>query len=121
MNRLGIAAASTGLAAVALGAFGAHMLGTSLSSEARGWWETATHYALPHAAVALAIALNGARGQLRRRGWAFVIGTVIFAASLYALALGAPRWFGAITPLGGLSLLVGWALTISGFWTQSDR
>ena len=49
-----------------------------------------------------------------------VVGAVIFAGTLYAMALGAPRWFGAITPIGGVSLLAGWALTALGSLRRSD-
>ena len=109
MNRLGIFAALTGFLAVALGAFGAHALDGQLTPEGLDWWHTATLYALPHAAPALAISLHAKTGLVRKAGWAFVFGTIVFAGSLYAMALGAPRWFGAITPIGGISYLVGWA------------
>ncbi len=114
MNRLVAAAGILGFLTVALGAFGAHALAGRLSGDAQNWWHTATLYAVPHAAAALAAGLatqeGGQRSLLRTGGWAFVIGSVIFASSLYAMALGAPRWMGAITPLGGISLLVGWIL-----------
>ncbi len=115
MNRLALAASVTGFTAVALGAFGAHALDGRLSVEAQGWWETATFYGLVHAAVALALALS-ADGRFARAGWAFVAGAALFSGSLYAMALmslggGAPRILGAVTPLGGLFFLAGWALT----------
>lgn len=106
MNRLVIAAASLGFCGVAFGAFGAHALDAQLTDEARGWWTTATTYLLPHAATALAAGLSG---RARLGGWLLVMGATIFAGSLYAMSLGAPRWFGAITPIGGLGLLAGWA------------
>ena len=109
MNRLGIFAALTGFLAVALGAFGAHALDDQLTPEGLDWWHTATLYALPHAAAALAISLHAKTGLVRKAGWAFVFGTIVFAGSLYAMAHDAPRWFGAITPSGGISYLVGWA------------
>lgn len=104
------AAALVGFLAVALGAFGAHALDSTLTAQGHEWWNTATIYALPHAAAALAIALSGRGGLVRAGGWAMVVGAVIFAGTLYALALGAPSWTGAITPIGGLSFLAGWAL-----------
>ncbi|MEO0981137.1 MAG: DUF423 domain-containing protein [Pseudomonadota bacterium] len=110
MNRLALAASVLGFAAVALGAFGAHALDGRLSGEATGWWETATLYALVHAAAALALGFGASAPGARRAGWAFLFGTLVFAGSLYAMALGAPRWFGAITPIGGLGFLAGWAL-----------
>ena len=108
MNRLVLAAAVLGFAGVGLGAFGAHALDAQLTDESRGWWDTATLYVLPHAAAALAAGLSERGGRTALGGWLFVTGAVIFAGSLYAMSLGAPRWFGAITPIGGLSLLAGW-------------
>jgi uncharacterized membrane protein YgdD (TMEM256/DUF423 family) len=108
MNRLAAAAALFGFFGVALGAFGAHALDAGFSPEARGWWDTATAYLLPHAAAALAIGLSGRGGRVRLGGWLFVGGAIVFAGTLYAMALGAPRWLGAVTPVGGLCLLGGW-------------
>lgn len=106
--------AMLGFLAVALGAFGAHGLEGKLDSKAMEWWQTATLYALVHAAVITALGLTKragfAVGDLA--GLAMIVGTIVFAGSLYAMALGAPRWFGAITPLGGVSLLIGWGLLI---------
>lgn len=110
MNRLIPAAALLGFLSVALGAFGAHALEGVLTAEGEGWWQTATLYGLTHAGVALAAGLSGRGGKIAAGGWVIVVGAVIFAGTLYAMALGAPRWFGAITPLGGLSLLAGWSL-----------
>ena len=100
-----------GFLSVALGAFGAHGLEDRLSAEAKDWWATATLYALVHAAAALGVALTplAARPPVSA-GWAFLVGVLIFSGSLYAMALGAPTGFGAITPIGGLSFLAGWAL-----------
>jgi uncharacterized membrane protein YgdD (TMEM256/DUF423 family) len=114
MNRLGLFAALTGFLAVAFGAFGAHALEGHLTADGLDWWHTATLYALPHAAAALAISLHAKAGLIRKAGWAFVVGTIVFAGSLYAMALGAPRWFGAITPIGGVSYLAGWGLCALG-------
>lgn len=104
MNRP-VTAGLLGAIAIALGAFGAHGLKERLTliPEASGWWETATFYLLTHAVAIGAIA---GRSALPARLW--VMGSVIFAGTLYALALGAPRWFGAITPIGGLWLIAGW-------------
>jgi len=108
------AAALLGFLAVALGAFGAHGLEGRLSPEATGWWETATLYAMVHAVAALAVSLSGRGGLTAWGGWAFILGAVIFAGTLYAMALGAPRWFGAITPIGGVLMLAGWGLVAFG-------
>lgn len=103
-----------GFVGVALGAFGAHGLQGRLTADGKGWWETATLYALVHAAVITAAGIGKRAGVAGMDGaaLAFFIGVLIFSGSLYAMALGAPRWFGAITPIGGLSLLIGWALLI---------
>jgi len=119
MTRLIAAAGTAGFVGVALGAFGAHALEARLSPEAQGWWETATFYALTHDVAALGVALSG-RAALARAGWAFIIGAVIFAGSLYAMALGAPRLFGAITPLGGLCFLAGWGLIAAAGLRQTE-
>ena len=106
MNRL-VTAGLLGAIAIALGAFGAHGLKDRLAliSDAAGWWQTATFYLLTHAVVIGAIS---ARSVWPARLWA--VGSVIFAGTLYAMALGAPRWFGAITPIGGSFLIAGWVL-----------
>lgn len=114
MSPLLIAAGLAGFLSVAFGAFGAHALEGRLSHEGADWWATATLYALAHSAAALALALahrHGARG-MASAGWAFVIGTTIFAGTLYSMALGAPRWLGAVTPVGGVTLLIGWGLVV---------
>jgi uncharacterized membrane protein YgdD (TMEM256/DUF423 family) len=106
MNRL-VTAGLLGVIAIALGAFGAHGLKVRLAliPEAAGWWQTATFYLLTHV---VAIGAIVGRSAWPARLWA--IGSVIFAGTLYAMALGAPRWFGAITPIGGSLLIAGWVL-----------
>jgi uncharacterized membrane protein YgdD (TMEM256/DUF423 family) len=103
-------ASALGFFGVALGAFGAHGLSGRFTPESRGWWETATLYLLVHAVAVFAASLSGRTGLFSTGGWVMVIGALIFSGTLYAMALGAPRWFGAITPIGGLGLLAGWAL-----------
>ena len=109
MNALAAAAGCLGFVAVGLGAFGAHALRNGFSPEAKGWWETATLYMMVHAVAALACAIWGVKGA----GWAFVVGAAIFAGALYGLALGAPRFLGAVTPIGGVAMLIGWALVVA--------
>lgn len=101
--------AIAGFFAVALGAFGAHALSGGFDEKAIGWWNTATLYLLVHAALATALsATDSAKYGLAA---AIVLaGAILFAATLYAMALGAPRWFGAITPIGGLGMLAGWLM-----------
>jgi uncharacterized membrane protein YgdD (TMEM256/DUF423 family) len=121
MDRLFIALAGLyGTTAVALGAFGAHGLrnaigsGSDLDDRLR-WWETAAQYHLAHAlAIGLCAWLvsRGPGWPARVAGFAFVIGAAIFSGTLYAMALGAPRVLGAITPLGGLAMIVGWCAVV---------
>lgn len=99
---------AAGASAVLLGAFGAHALRGVLDAGGRELWHTASQYHFWHA-LALAIGCLAPPGRARRCALgAFAIGIVLFCGSLYALALGAPRWCGAITPLGGLAFIVGW-------------
>ena len=94
--------------AVALGAFGAHSLKTTLQAHQMvGVWEKAVFYHFLHAIAILVLALHG---QLTaHRPSYFSRGILLFSGSLYALALTNVRWLGAITPLGGLCFLAGWA------------
>lgn len=109
-SRLISLAASAGFVAVALGAFGAHALEESLNQQQVGWWETATFYLLAHAICGLSIGLTNPGNKHVHAGWIMVIGALIFSGMLYAMALGGPRWFGAIVPIGGVGMLMGWAL-----------
>jgi uncharacterized membrane protein YgdD (TMEM256/DUF423 family) len=97
-----------GATAVLFGAFGAHALHGALDARGVELWHTASQYHFWHA-LALAVAAAATRGRPRRCALvAFALGIVLFSGSLYALALGAPRWSGAITPLGGVAFMVGW-------------
>ena len=100
-------AALCGFAAVALGAFGAHGMKTILAQHGTtAAWETAVLYHLAHAVVLLVIS---GREPGSPRAWAlFAAGIFIFSGTLYLLAATNIRWLGAITPLGGVCLLLGW-------------
>lgn len=105
------AGAVLGAGAVVLGAFGAHALRASLDADALAIWRTAVDYQFWHALALLATGLFAQRSgsaALRVAAAAFVVGSLVFCATLYALALGAPRWIGAITPLGGAAFIAGW-------------
>jgi uncharacterized membrane protein YgdD (TMEM256/DUF423 family) len=111
------AAAVLGLTGVGMGAFGAHALREWLTE--RGMtsaWETGARYQLVHAVALVALAgwMRGAAGvaqtRASRAAAAWCVGTVIFSGSLYGLAAGGPRWLGMVTPLGGVALLLGWAM-----------
>jgi uncharacterized membrane protein YgdD (TMEM256/DUF423 family) len=104
-----VAAAGAAMAAVAvgLGAFGAHALKGALGAEALGWWQTGVQYQMWHA---LALVALGAGDFARVRAPAAMLGggALLFSSTLYAMALGAPRWLGAVTPLGGALMIAGW-------------
>ena len=98
--------------AVALGAFGAHGLRARLGPDLLATFEIGVRYQMYHALGLLAVGLALSRwpssaGVLA--GWLFVAGTLVFSGSLYVLALSNLRWLGAITPIGGLAFLAGWA------------
>ncbi|MEO6246959.1 MAG: DUF423 domain-containing protein [Sphingomicrobium sp.] len=92
-----------------LGAFGAHGLAARLTAQQLSWWQTAVEYQMWHALALLLVAVL----PIPRSGLIaglFGVGTLIFAGTLYAMALGAPRLLGAITPIGGLLMIGGWLL-----------
>jgi len=108
--------------AVMLGAFGAHGLKTKVTAEQLAWWHTGVDYHVYHALALLIIgALIAAQPQLalpKGSAWALQVGIVIFSGSLYAMTLGAPRWFGAITPIGGTAFIVGWLWLAYSAWQK---
>lgn len=98
-----------GFTAVALGAFAAHGLKSRLDTYALDIMHTATQYALVHAVVLLAISQMPPSKLQVISGLTMMAGTFLFAGSLYVLALTGIRGFGAVTPIGGVLLLIGWA------------
>ncbi|WP_416221850.1 DUF423 domain-containing protein [Sphingomonas sp. S1-29] len=100
MNMIVVLAGLSGAMAVAAGAFGAH----GAQAQAAEWLRTGGMYQLVHAVAAVAVLQLGARVP----AWLFLAGGLVFAGTLYAMALGAPRWLGAVTPIGGTLLIVGW-------------
>ncbi len=124
MKKLGITCGLLGLTGVTLGAFGAHALKvTLLERGSLATWETAVHYHLIHAVALLALTAGAGHGEkppafrswLQRAGWCWTLGVILFSGSLYALALGGPRWLGPVTPLGGLALIAGWTSIVIAF------
>jgi uncharacterized membrane protein YgdD (TMEM256/DUF423 family) len=121
-------AALNGLLAVALGAFGAHGLRARFEALADGakrleWWSTASTYQLAHVvgfAIASWLASRGADAPGATlavvAGWSFLAGVLLFSGSLYAMALTGTRALGAVTPFGGLALLVGWTCLVVAAW-----
>jgi uncharacterized membrane protein YgdD (TMEM256/DUF423 family) len=104
-----------GATGVLLGAFGAHaMHGLLTAAGMSEVWETAVRYQLLHAVALLGLAgwmRAGGGAPVGRAAWAaggWIVGSLIFSGSLYLLALGWPRWLGAITPVGGAFLIAGW-------------
>lgn len=99
--------------AVALGAFGAHALRATLSPEDLATFEVGVRYQMYHALALLAVSWTVTRidsPTVTAAGWFFVGGIVVFSGSLYLLVLTGQRWLGAVTPLGGVAFLIGWAL-----------
>jgi len=116
-----MAAGVSGLLAVAFGAFAAHglqKLGNPLLVE---WVKTGASYQLWHAAALLGLIAVSGRigiGLTRAVFTCFFLGSLIFAMSLYALALLQWMWLGAVTPIGGVLMIIGWGLLIYGGWRQ---
>jgi uncharacterized membrane protein YgdD (TMEM256/DUF423 family) len=109
--RLAAAAAFAAALAVAAGAFGAHALAARLGARERELWESATRYLAWSALGSLAMALHLVRSSAGAAGTggalALLAGGAWFSLTLYGLALGAPRWLGALTPIGGLAMILG--------------
>jgi len=101
-----------GFLGVALGAFGAHALKERISADHLAVYQTGVHYHLIHVLAILFAALVADKLNTRTVGWLWVAGIVLFSGSLYALALTGIRVLGAITPLGGVCFLAGWALLV---------
>ncbi len=100
---------------VALGAFGAHSLRTKLTPEMLNIFEVGVRYQIYHAFGLIAVAwamTKWPEANLNSAGWCFIAGIMIFSGSLYLLSLTDTRWLGAITPIGGLAFLAGWAILI---------
>jgi uncharacterized membrane protein YgdD (TMEM256/DUF423 family) len=113
--------AAAGFSAVAFGAFGGHGLRKKLAEAPDGakrleWWQTAASYHLAHAlAIGLAalVAERVPGAWAPGAAWAFLAGIALFSGSLYVMALTGFRKLGAVTPLGGLALLAGWACLLT--------
>jgi len=98
--------------AVAAGAFGAHALRARLEPRDLEIFETAARYQMYHGLALLAVAwlVTLRATPAAQAGWAFVAGTLLFSGSLYLMVFTGQRWLGAVTPLGGVAFLIGWAL-----------
>jgi uncharacterized membrane protein YgdD (TMEM256/DUF423 family) len=113
-------AAVLGFLAVALGAFGAHGLKASLSTEMMAVYQTAVQYHFYHCLALLAVGLLMHSGvqhlSLRIASVLFFFGVLVFSGSLYALAVTEIKILGAITPIGGLMFLIAWACLAFSTW-----
>ena len=102
------------LAAVLIGAFGAHGLKERIAPDLLPVYKTGVEYHFYHALGLILVGLAAFHlpesGYLKGAGWAMLIGIVLFSGSLYVLALTGVRWFGAITPVGGIAFIVAWGL-----------
>ena len=104
---------------VVLGAFGAHGLKARLAPDLLAVFETGVRYHLVHALGLLAVGGAAARWPstwCNAAGWLFLAGILVFSGSLYLLALTGARWLGAITPVGGLAFIAGWAALAVAAW-----
>jgi len=117
-------AALSGAVSVIAGAFAAHGLDPSTKAAEIGWLHTGSQYEALHAVVMLAVAaLAGARRLSHLATWAqwlFLAGSVLFPAALYGLALGGPRWLGAVAPFGGTAFILGWLALAAAALTRKD-
>lgn len=99
---------------VALGAFGAHILTTIISSKSIETFKTGVHYHMIHAiGILLITIIAGQWGNNKKLLWAnrlFFAGIILFSGSLYGLAVTGMKWFGPITPLGGVCFIGGWIM-----------
>jgi len=110
------------LTAVVLGAFGAHALEDTLAeADTTAVWQTAVDYHMWHALALVLCALMGKTSPALRAAVSFfAAGILLFSGSLYWLALGGPGWLGPVTPLGGLSLMLGWIFLGLAFWKRES-
>lgn len=108
--------------AVGLGAFGAHGLKSKVSAELLAVWQTGVQYHMFHALglilLGILIHLLPQAGLLRVAGWLLLSGIVLFSGSLYGMVLSEVRTLGMVTPIGGISFLLGWLLMALAVWRQ---
>lgn len=125
----GMMGALFGAMSVGFGAFGAHalrskVLDNSLEPRMLEVWQTAASYQMYHALALLMVTwvLSRQPGTTSAQvaGVAFIVGVTLFSGSLYAMVLSGVKWLGAITPLGGVAMLVGWAALAVALWGSGD-
>jgi uncharacterized membrane protein YgdD (TMEM256/DUF423 family) len=111
--------AASAAIAVLCGAFAAHALRGRLTADLLAVFEVGVRYQMYHALALLAVAWAYARWPgtaMMAAGWLFVAGTAVFSGTLYLLALTGAKWLGAVTPLGGAALVLGWLLLAWAAW-----
>jgi uncharacterized membrane protein YgdD (TMEM256/DUF423 family) len=114
-----VCGAASAFLGVAFGAFGAHALKDRLSPDLLATFEVSVRYQMYHALALFAVAWAIGRwpsSDFSWSGWCFLSGTIVFSGSLYILSISGIRWLGAITPIGGVLFLSGWALLAWGIW-----
>lgn len=105
--------------AVAAGAFGAHALKSILDPAMLAVYETAARYQMYHALGLFVVAWLSRETHspfANKAGWLFCAGILLFSGSLYVVALAGIKWMGALTPLGGVSFIGGWACVAWTAW-----
>lgn len=106
--------------AVIFGAFGAHLLKKRLPVERLESFETGVRYQMYHALALLGASFATVNWSFSilpvLAGWLFILGTLLFSGSLYLLSLTGKRWLGAIAPIGGVALILGWLCLVFIFW-----
>jgi len=111
-----------GALGVGLGAFGAHALKARLSPEDLAIFEVGVRYQMYHGLALIGLGFVASKidsGLIRTAGWLFVVGIIIFSVSLYTLVLSGMRVLGAVTPIGGVAIIIAWILlAIAAFKTH---
>ena len=113
----------SGLVSVAMGAFGAHGLRGKIDGDLLHAFETGVTYQLSHSlalfGVCILMQMWGEKTALQFAGYGFTIGIILFSGSLYALSLTGVKWFGPVTPIGGVALIAGWAALTYAVWENA--
>ena len=119
MKVFAIIGAIGALLSVAFGAFGAHALRNTLSPAMQDTFETGVRYQMYHSLALFVVAWSIDRfgpALFTPAGWFFIAGIVIFSGSLYILTISGMKWLGAITPIGGVSFIIGWGMLAYAYW-----
>lgn len=126
MNKitLGIGSILAGLAVIA-GAFASHSLRGYLTDDALSIWQTAVRYQMYHSLALLVVAIlmrleKSSSRWLNSSAIAFIIGILLFSGSLYALSLSSIKWWGIVTPIGGVAFIFGWICLVIFSWQSSS-